>query len=113
MSEFEEYVASLPDESAAAVRRLCSIIREEVPDAGERISYHMPTFTLDGQSLVHVAGWKRHVSIYPLPDGDPELQRDAAAYSSGKGTVRFPLDQPLPEDLVRRIVGALVAARST
>ena len=79
------------------------------PAARETIAYGIPTFTLDGRSVVHVAAWKRHLSLYPVPGADDsELDRQMAPYRSGRGTLRFGLDQPLPLDLVRRVVERLV-----
>jgi uncharacterized protein YdhG (YjbR/CyaY superfamily) len=86
------------------------VVLEELPGAEETMSYGMPTYLLAGRRVVHLAGWAKHVSAYPMPTGDPELERDAAAYLSGKGTVRFPLTEPLPVDLVRRMVRALASA---
>ena len=71
------------------------------------ISYNIPTLKRDGRSVVHFAGWKAHVSLYPMPDGDADLERDLAPYSSGKGTLKFPLAEPIPLELVRRVVARL------
>ncbi len=88
-----------------------AVIHAEVAGAEETIGYQIPTFTLGGRSFVHVAGWKNHVSLYPMPDEDPALMREAAPYLSGKGTVKLPLDRPLPLDLVARLVQALADRR--
>jgi uncharacterized protein YdhG (YjbR/CyaY superfamily) len=108
----DDYLAAQPDAARAVLARLRAIVHEEAPGVEETISYRMPTFVLSGRPLVHLAGWKDHVSLYPMPDGDPDLDRDAAPYVAGRGTVRFPLREPLPEDLVRRMVRALAARRA-
>ena len=108
----DDYLAAQPEPARTMLGRMRAIVHEEVADVEETMSYRMPTFAVDGRALVHVAGWKRHVSLYPMPDGDPDLERDAAAYSTGRGTVQFSLLEPLPEDLVRRMVRALAAARA-
>ena len=71
------------------------------------ISYDMPTLTLHGRSVVHFAGWKGHVSVYPLPSGDAEFEAAVAPYRSGASTARFPLSEPVPYDLVARIAELL------
>jgi uncharacterized protein YdhG (YjbR/CyaY superfamily) len=87
-------------------------IRAAAPDAEETISYHIPAFTMNGKSLVHFAGWKQHISIYPVPSGDAAFQRRIAAYRAGKGTLQFPLQRPIPFDVIASAVAHLVAERS-
>ena len=105
------YLAGLPPDARTALDVVRDVVREVIPSAEERISYGMPTFTLGGRSIVHVAAWKRHVSLYPVPDTDEELANEAAPYRSGQGTLRFPLDRPLPLPLIRRVVERLVQQR--
>jgi uncharacterized protein YdhG (YjbR/CyaY superfamily) len=107
----DEYVAALPDESAAIVERLRRLVHAVVPDAGEKISYGMPTFTLDGLPLVHVAAWKHHIALYPLPAMDADLARDLAPFQGTKDTLRLPLDRPIPYELVERVLGSLLRQR--
>jgi uncharacterized protein YdhG (YjbR/CyaY superfamily) len=107
----DEYIASLPEHTAAVLTEVRAILREVVPEAEERLSYGMPTLTLDGRYLVYFAGWKSHVSLYPLPEGDPDFEAAIAPYRSGKGTARFPLRDPIPADLIRRLVSLLVDGR--
>ncbi len=78
-------------------------IREAAPDATETISYQMPTFTLKG-NLVHFAAFKNHIGLYPAPTGIEEFKEELSTYKGGKGSVRFPLDKPIPFDLISRIV---------
>jgi len=106
------YIAALPPDARTGVEALREVVRAVAPGAAETISYGIPTFVLDGRALVHIAGWKHHVSLYPLPDGDTALERDMARYRAGRGTLRMPLSEPLPHDLVRRIVERLVQQRA-
>ncbi|HET7899587.1 MAG TPA: DUF1801 domain-containing protein [Candidatus Nanopelagicales bacterium] len=112
MSTMDEYVDGLPEASAAAVAEIRRRVHEAVPGAEETISYGMPTFTLDGRSFVHVAGWARHVSVYPLPALDAALEQEVAPYRSGASTLKLPLAQEIPYDLVSRLVALLAAQRA-
>ena len=107
----EEYLAALPDDVAAIVERLRALVHAVVPDAGEKISYGMPTFTVAGRALVHVAAWKKHVALYPLPPMDDDLARDVAPFQGTEDTLRLPLGQPVPYELVERVVAALLRQR--
>jgi uncharacterized protein YdhG (YjbR/CyaY superfamily) len=80
------------------------LIRASAPEATEAISYAMPTFDLNGRHLVHFAGYARHIGFYPIPTGMEAFKEELSRYKTGKGSVQFPLDQPLPRDLIRRIV---------
>src|SRR3954451_11993458 len=86
-------------------------IRGVVPDIGERISYGMPTFTLDGLPLVHVAAWKHHIALYPLPAMDADLARGVAPSQGTKYTLPLPLGRPIPYELVERVLGSLLRQR--
>ncbi len=85
------------------------LIRVHAPEATETISYAMPTFDLNGRHLVHFAGYPRHIGFYPIPSGMEAFKEELSGYKTGKGSVQFPLDQPLPRDLIRRIVEFRVA----
>jgi uncharacterized protein YdhG (YjbR/CyaY superfamily) len=80
-----------------------TVIKEAAPDAAETISYQMPTFTLQG-NLVHFAAFKKHIGFYPTPIGIEAFKDELSVYEGGKGSVQFPLDKPMPLDLIRRIV---------
>ncbi len=110
-TDIDAYVAALPPAAAPVVAEIRRRIHEAVPDAGETISYDMPTFTRDGRSFVHVAGWAKHVSIYPVPEVDDALEGEVAPYRSGRSTLKLPLSQEIPYDLVARLA-ALLAARA-
>ncbi len=105
-----EYVATFPDPVREALEQVRAALHEAVPGSQETISYHMPTLVHDGRPLVHFAGWKQHVSLYPAPDGDASFEERVAPYRSGASTLRFRVDRPLPVDLVAE-VARLLAAR--
>ena len=111
-SNVEEYVAALPEEARAAMEGIRRSIRAVVPGVGERISYAMPTFTLDGRPLVHVAAWKKHIGLYPLPSLDGPLAEEVAPYRTETDTMRLPLNKDIPYALVERVVGVLVDRRA-
>lgn len=100
----DEYIAACPPESQAYLRQIRKLIRTLVPDAKEKISYQMAAFERNGKNLIHFAGWKKHVSLYPVPAGSEAFERQIAKYAGGKGTVKFPLDEPLPLKLIERVV---------
>ena len=106
----DEYEQALPHDVRPLLHRIRGSIRTVVPDIGETISYAMPTFTLDGRPLVHVAVWKRHIGVYPLPEMDDELARDVEPYRGTPDTLRLPLDD-VRLDLLVRVVAAMVAER--
>jgi uncharacterized protein YdhG (YjbR/CyaY superfamily) len=106
------YLAGLPETTRSALDAVRGVVREIVPGADETISYGIPTFSLQGRAIVHVAAWKRHLSLYPVPRAEGDLQEELAAYRSGPGTLRFPLDEALPLSLIRRVVERLLAERT-
>ena len=91
------------------MNQLRETIKAAAPDAGEKISYNMPTFTLNGKYLVYFAGWKNHIAFYGAPKGNPEFNEDLSAYESGQGTLQFPYEKPMPWDLITKIVKFRVA----
>ncbi len=108
----DEYIESFPPETRSVLEEVRAAMRRGAPTAGERISYGIPTFTLDDRYVIYFAGWKRHISIYPVPDGDAALQRDLEPYRAAKGTLRFPLGSPIPYELIERTAAAAMQARS-
>ncbi|MBV1852716.1 iron chaperone [Catellatospora tritici] len=107
----EDYLAALPDDVQAVLRRVRQTVLAAVPDGAEKISYGIPTVTLNGKSVVYFSGWKSHVSVYPVPGGDDGLDQDMATYRAGKGTLKFPLSKPIPYELVGRVAAALAEQR--
>jgi uncharacterized protein YdhG (YjbR/CyaY superfamily) len=99
----DDYIASFPDDVQAVLSKVRQAIRDAVPEADEAISYQIPTFRLDGRYLVYFAGWKSHVSVYPIPETDEALEQRLAPYRSGERTLKFPLDKPIPYDLIERV----------
>jgi uncharacterized protein YdhG (YjbR/CyaY superfamily) len=100
----EEYVAEFPVETQKALEEMRDLIRAAAPEATETMSYAIPTFDLNGKHLVHFAGYEKHIGFYPAPSGIAAFQTELAPYRRAKGSVRFPLGEPLPADLIRRIV---------
>ncbi len=100
----DEYIAACPPESQDYLHEIRKLIRSLVPDAKEKISYQIACFELNGKNLIHFAGWKKHVSLYPVPAGSEAFERQIANYVDGKGTVKFPLDELLPIKLIERII---------
>jgi uncharacterized protein YdhG (YjbR/CyaY superfamily) len=107
----EDYIASFPPDVRRTLEGVRSAIRAAVPGTEERISYGIPTLTVDGRYLVYFSAWKRHVSIYPIPEADGELARQIAPYQSGKGTLKFPLDEPMPLELIGAVAARLLERR--
>ena len=100
----DEYIARFPAETQKVLAELRALIKATAPDATETISYAIPTFDLNGRHLVHFAGYARHIGFYPIPSGIEAFKEELKPYKQGKGSAQFPLDQPLPTDLIRRIV---------
>ncbi len=107
ITTIDEYIAAFPADVQPLLQGVRRAIRKAAPEAAETMSYGIPTFDLDGKHLVFFAGWKRHISVYPLPAGDEAFQQRIAQYKRVKSTVQFPLDQPIPNDLVGEIVTLL------
>ncbi len=103
LKSIDEYIAGFPADVQAKLQEMRRVIKEEAPDAVEAIAYGMPTFRLNG-NLVHFAAFQKHLGFYPTPAGIDEFKADLAPYQTSKGAVQFPLDKPLPFDLMRRIV---------
>jgi uncharacterized protein YdhG (YjbR/CyaY superfamily) len=111
-STVDEYIASFPEERRTILEEVRRTMRGAAPGTEETISYGIPTFTLNGRYVIYFAGWKRHIAIYPIPRGDEALERDIAPYRAAKGTLHFPLDKPIPYDLIARLTAAAVRART-
>ena len=103
-SSIDKYIESFPVEVQDVMRKLRDVIHTAAPNLEEQISYNMPTFNLDGKYLVYFAGWKKHIAFYGAPRNHPDFDEDLTPYESGAGTLQFPLNQPIPYDLVTKIV---------
>lgn len=100
----DAYIAAFPTAIQQILEQVRATIKTAAPAAQETIKYAMPTFTLNGGNLVHFAAFKNHIGFYPTPSGTTTFQKELARYKSGKGSVQFPIDAPMPLDLIRRIV---------
>ena len=100
----DEYIAGFPPAVQALLEQVRQAIKAAAPGAQETISYAMPAFRLNGYNLIYFAGYKQHIGVYPVPWGDEDFAAAAATYRTGKGTLQFPLDAPLPLDLLRWMV---------
>lgn len=108
-TSIDGYIAAFPPETQRVLGEVRALIRSVAPDATEKISYAIPTFDLNGRHLVHFAGFAKHIGFYPIPSGIEAFKGELAAYKQGRGSVQFPLDKPMPLDLIRRIVEFRVA----
>jgi uncharacterized protein YdhG (YjbR/CyaY superfamily) len=104
----DEYIATFPEEIQKILQELRAAIKASAPEAEEKISYQMPTFALKG-NLVHFAAYKNHIGFYPTPSGIQAYKDELSIYEGSKGAVRFPIDKPLPLELIRKIVKYRVA----
>lgn len=98
----EEYIAACSPEARSILERVRQVVREAAPDAEETISYRMPAVRQNG-ILVYYAAFKHHIGLYPPVSGDARIEKAAAPYAGEKGNLRFPLDEPIPYDLIARI----------
>ena len=99
----DAYIAGFPEDVQVVLQLIRQTIHETAPEATEAISYQMPTFKLHG-NLVHFGAFKNHIGFYPVPSGMEAFKDELAGYKQGKGSVQFPLDKPMPLDLIRRMV---------
>ena len=100
----DEYIINFPPDVQEILKTLRSLIKELAPDAVEKMSYQMPTFALNGKNLVHFAAFKNHIGLYPTPSGITAFKDELSEYKSAKGSVQFPLNKPMPYDLISKIV---------
>jgi len=101
--DIDEYIAGFPNDVQEILDKIRMTIRKAAPDAEETIKYQMPTFTLNG-NLVHFGAFKKHIGFYPAPRGIETFKDELSVYEGAKGSVRFPLDKPIPFDLISKIV---------
>lgn len=102
--DIDEYIAGFPADMQEKLRKIRMTIKKAAPDAEEAISYKMPTFNLKGNYLIYFAAYKKHIALYPAPVGNEDFKEEISPYESGKGTLQFPLDKPIPLHLIRKIV---------
>jgi uncharacterized protein YdhG (YjbR/CyaY superfamily) len=101
--DIDEYIAGVPTDVREILEKIRTTIKTAAPDAQETIKYAMPTFTLDG-NLVHFAAFKKHIGLFPPVKGDQKLKKQLSVYEGEKGSLRFPLDAPIPYDLIAKVV---------
>ena len=105
----DEYIAACPEETHERLQEIRDAVKRLAPNAKEKISYQIACFELNGKNLIHFAGWKKHISLYPVLAGDEAFNQAISKYADGKGTVKFPLDEPMPMKLIGKIVKYRVA----
>jgi uncharacterized protein YdhG (YjbR/CyaY superfamily) len=98
----DDYIKTFPEDLQEMLEKVHKTIRKALPDAEETLSYGIPTFKIDGKYAVYFSGWKHHISLYPRPHDD-SLAEAMAPYVSGKGTLQFPFDKPIPYELIKKI----------
>jgi uncharacterized protein YdhG (YjbR/CyaY superfamily) len=108
-NSIDEYIGTFPKDVQRILEEVRATIKAAAPEAREKISYQIAAFELNGRNLVHFAGWKKHISMYPIPSGTQAFNKEVSQYAAGKGTIKFPLDKPLPLKLVSKIVRLRVA----
>jgi uncharacterized protein YdhG (YjbR/CyaY superfamily) len=108
-ASIESYIQSFPDTTKEVLSQLYACIKQQLPkDIDEVISYGIPTFKLNGSYVVYFAGFAKHVSLFPAPVEEPKFRKEFAKYKTGKGTIQFLINEPLPEKLIARIVNYLL-----
>lgn len=107
----DAYIATFPYEVQEMLEEVRATIKKAAPEASEAIKYAIPTFVFHG-NLVHFAAFKNHIGFYPAPEGMEEFDKELAVYKKGKGSVQFPLDQPIPFDLIARITAFRIKQNS-
>ncbi|MFZ2456804.1 MAG: DUF1801 domain-containing protein [Candidatus Altiarchaeia archaeon] len=100
----DEYIKTFPEGVQVILEKVRRTIQKEAPDAVETIGYQMPAFKQNGRVLVYFAGWKDHIGFYPTPSGTAAFKKELSQYQGAKGSVKFPMDKPIPFDLIEKIV---------
>jgi uncharacterized protein YdhG (YjbR/CyaY superfamily) len=110
IANIDEYISGFPEKTQKILERIRVTVKDAAPDAFETIKYSMPTFVFKG-NLIHFAAYKNHIGMYPIPVGDNELSKALDEYKTEKSTLRFPLDKPIPFDLISKIIKLRVKQR--
>jgi uncharacterized protein YdhG (YjbR/CyaY superfamily) len=103
VKNIDEYILSFPRDGQKKLRDIRSLVQKIIPQASEAIKYSMPTFVLNG-NLLHFAAFKKHIGLYPTPSAIIKFKKELSKYSTSKGTIQFPIDEPLPINLITKIV---------
>lgn len=104
LQTIDTYIKNFPKETQVILRKIRRIIKEIAPKATEKISYGIPTFNLNGTYLIYFSGWQHHISLYPASDKMMKAVKEALPYRVSKGTLRFPLNKPIPYPLIKKII---------
>lgn len=104
MNEIDQYILQFPEETRDILNKIRALIKEHAPDTIESIAYGMPAYKLNKKPLVYFAAYKTHIGFYATPSGHEAFKEELSKYKQGKGSVQFPLDQPIPYDLIMRMV---------
>ena len=107
----DDYIATFTPDVQTVLQEIRDTIHAAAPGATESISYQIPTFSIGGRPVVYLAGWKKHISLYPIPHLDDALEQQVAPYLSGQGTAKFLLSKPIPYELITVLVQRLVEQR--
>jgi uncharacterized protein YdhG (YjbR/CyaY superfamily) len=103
-TSIDEYIAACPEQTHERLQVIRAAIKRLAPEAKEKISYQIAAFELNGKNIIHFAGWKKHISLYPIPAGDEAFESEVSKYADGKGTMKLPLDEPMPMKLVNKVI---------
>ena len=103
-TSIDEYIAACPEETRDRLQEIRATIKKLAPEAKEKISYQIAAFELNGTNLIHFAGWNKYISLYPIPGGVEAYEKEASKYADGKGTMKFPLNEPMPMNLVNKAI---------
>ncbi|HEU4554356.1 MAG TPA: DUF1801 domain-containing protein [Chitinophaga sp.] len=112
-TSIDAYIADFPAGVQSILQEIRTTVQQAVPQAEATIKYAMPTFTLNGRNLVHFAAFKKHIGFYPVPQGSSPFEQELSRYKQGRGSVQFPLNQPIPLDLIARLVKYLAKRTNT
>ena len=104
INNIDQYIETFPKNVQKILKKIRQIITESAPKAVETISYQIPTFKLNGYNLVHFAAYKNHIGFYPTPSGIEAFKNHLSQFELSKGTIKFPIDKPIPYDLIKKIV---------
>lgn len=113
VKNIDEFISNYPKDVQIILERIRETIRDAVPDLGEKISYGIPTFTLNGKNLVHFSAYEHHVGFYPGSWAIAYFADKLKDYETSKGTIRFPIDKPLPYDLIKEITNTVSKQKNT
>ena len=100
----DAYIAGFPEDVRILLKDIRATIKKVAPEAEESISYGMPAFKMNGKPLVYFAGYKNHIGLYATPTGHAQFEKELSGYKQGKGSVQFPLNDPIPLELIAKIV---------